>query len=137
MPLPQRVGYSGKPLHQKLGLKPGARAYGWGLPEAYFAWLELPGAESLFMKKPAAELDFIHVFLQTKDELAPKLGELKGYLADNGQLWASWLKGTVSDLRDHEIRAWALAHGLVDVKVCAVSAAWSGLKLVKRRNPVS
>ena len=36
-------------------------------------------------------------------------------------------------MSEDEVRRVALPLGLVDVKVCAVDATWSGLKLVLRR----
>jgi hypothetical protein len=79
-----------------------------------------------------ANLDFIHAFVRAKRELDPVFGSLAPALAERGQLWASWKKGKVTDVSDTDIRAWALARDWVDVKVCAVSAEWSGLKLVRR-----
>lgn len=126
-------GYLDKPLAEKLGLKTGMRAYGSGLPEGYFRWLGTAEGASLFLSKPAPRLDFIHVFLGGQAELQAKLGALAGRLSDTGMLWASWRKGGVNGLSDGDIRAWALKQGLVDIKVCAVNADWSGLKLVRRK----
>jgi hypothetical protein len=132
-----RDGHSGRPLHQKLGLTPGLRASGRGLPQGYFDWLELPGAEDLFAGRPGPALDFIHVFLDSSAGLDGGLQALAGRLAPGGRLWLSWRKGRASDLSDGEVRAWGLARGLVDVKVCSVNAEWSGLKLVHRARPAA
>jgi hypothetical protein len=56
-------------------------------------------------------------------------------LAPAGMLWIAWPKkasGIASDIDESTIRAIGLAAGLVDVKVCAVSDVWSGLKFVIR-----
>jgi len=67
--------------------------------------------------------------------LAARFGALERALTPDGTLWISWPKGSsaqAGDLNENEVRAIGLAHGLVDVKVCAVDATWSGLKFVRR-----
>jgi hypothetical protein len=128
-----RAGYSGKPLYQKLGLTPGLRAYGYGLPAGYFDWLELPAARALFSPRLGQDLRFIHAFFERTKGHDAALQRLAAALHPQGCLWISWLKGGVSDFGEAEVRAWALAHGLVDVKVCAVSERWSALKCVRRQ----
>jgi hypothetical protein len=129
----RRPGYSGKPLHQKLGLKPGQPLFTVHAPRDYGAWLELPGGEPVFKARLAKDEAFIHAFFETTKGLDASLAKLAASLAKEGTLWVSWRKGKVSDLSEDPIRAWALAHGLVDVKVCSVSEEWSGLKLVWRK----
>jgi hypothetical protein len=128
-----RAGYSGKPLYQKLGLAPGLRAYGHELPAGYFEWLELPAARALFSPRLGSDLRFIHAFIERAKGHDAALQRLAAALHPQGSLWISWLKGGASDFGEAEVRAWALAHGLVDVKVCAVSERWSGLKCVRRK----
>jgi hypothetical protein len=68
--------------------------------------------------------------------MAAWLGRLRPRLAPAGMLWASWPKRAArvtTDLTEDAIRELALPLGLVDVKVCAIDAVWSGLKLVIRR----
>jgi hypothetical protein len=103
--------------------------------DPYFEWLGLPGAKKWFTPKPVHGLDFMHVFLKDLAGLEPTLSAHAGFVAPNGMLWASWRKGKLSDIGDREVRAWALANAWVDVKVCAVSGEWSGLKLVRRKTP--
>ena len=53
----------------------------------------------------------------------------------NGALWIGWPKKASkvpTDLTENRVRDIGLAHGLVDVKVCAVTDVWSGLKFVRR-----
>lgn len=128
-----RAGYSGKPLYQKLGLAPGLRAYGHNLPAHYFDWLELPAARAIFSPRLGSDLRFIHAFVERAKGHEAVLERLAAALHPHGCLWVSWLKGGKTDFGEHEVRAWALVHGLVDVKVCAVSEQWSGLKCVHRQ----
>jgi hypothetical protein len=74
-------------------------------------------------------------FTKRRAALGRSFPALKRALAVDGALWVSWPKqasGVATDLTEDGVRALALAHGLVDVKVCAVDAVWSGLKLVRR-----
>jgi hypothetical protein len=129
------AGYSGTPLVQKLGLKPGLAAAVLHPPPGYRGVLGRvpPGLE--LRRAARGPLDFIQFFTKRRRELATRLPALKRALAPAGALWISWPKqasGVATDLTEDVIRAVALAHGLVDVKVCAVDDTWSGLKLVRR-----
>jgi len=80
-------------------------------------------------------LDLVQVFVTSRVALERRIGALKRALAPAGALWVSWPKhasGVATDLSEDAIRAVGLAHGLVDVKVCAVDETWSGLKFVRR-----
>lgn len=79
--------------------------------------------------------DFIHFFTTEARNLEKKIDGLRGAIFPDGMIWISWPKKTAkmkTDLTEDAIRNIALAHGLVDVKVCAVDETWSGLKLVIR-----
>lgn len=134
------TGYSGKPLHAKLGFKPGMRIAILGAPENYWALLGLPAdAFSLAPlrtgRKPGAALQAIHLFEMRQAALAATLPRAMAAIEPNGMIWVSWPKksaGVATDITEDVIRAICLPMGLVDVKVCAVDATWSGLKLVIR-----
>jgi hypothetical protein len=128
----KRSGYSGKPLHEKLGLKPGQAFYALHAPKDYGAWLELP-SKPPFKARLGENESFIHAFFEDAKGLEATLAKLAAALAKDGMLWVSWRKGLKGSLKDEAFRAWALAHGLVDVKVCSVSEEWSGLKIVWRK----
>ena len=129
-------GYSGKSLIDKLGLRPGAKAIAVAPPANY---AELTGGAAITsrMSAPAAgSFDFIHLFANNEADLARDLPRLEPRLAQGGMLWVSWPKKTSKhfvDLTEDGIRRLCLPLGLVDVKVCAVDADWSGLKLLRRK----
>ena len=136
------AGYSGTPLLKKLGLKGTFRVWVINEPEDYSRWLEKDIGSQIC---PAGDIpDWVHFFAGSKQEFEVGMRRLKKLYRQNTALivWASWYKkssGISTDLTEDVIRGYALANGLVDVKVCAVSAQWSGLKLVvpvsKRKNP--
>lgn len=133
MPKP---GYSRTPLAAKLGIRPGALVCALNAPGNYAALLgRLPqGAEIRTQLSPKA--DIVHFFSARKAELAKALKTYRAKLHPAAAIWISWPKkasGLPTDLTEDAIRELALPRGLVDVKVCAVTEVWSGLKLVLRK----
>jgi hypothetical protein len=127
------AGYSGTPLPQKLGLETGLRVALVDLPSEIGA--ELKEAIAACKKANGGILDFALVCVKTKAELMKHFASLKKRMAPAGMLWVSWPKkssGVASDLDENIVREVGLKAGLVDVKVCAVSEVWSGLKFVIR-----
>ena len=131
------AGYSGKPLWSKLGWRAGMRVLCIDAPDDYADLLgDLPDDTQIVIKaaKPHAA---VHLFCTSRAMLQKHLQRLRQELAQDGMLWVSWPKktsGVVSDLNDNVIRDVALPLGFVDIKVCAVSEVWSGLKLVIRKS---
>jgi hypothetical protein len=129
------AGYSKKSLVEKLGIKEGAKVAILNPPKDYRATLgPLPKGVAPTGKMPA-RADFIHFFTQDRDDLEGIFLSLKCALAQDGMLWISWPKGASkipTDLNENIVREIGLAHGLVDIKVCAVDETWSGLKFVYR-----
>jgi hypothetical protein len=129
------AGYSGTPLIQKLGIRPGMRIYIQGEPKDYSQTLgPLPEAVTR-LQRPGRELDFIHYFTKQANQLEARLPKLKAVLDYNGMLWISWPKKAAkvaTDVDENLVRQLGLAIGLVDVKVAAVDETWSGLKFVYR-----
>jgi len=129
------AGYSGKRLVEKLGIKPDSTIAILNAPRDYDRTL---GAMPPRVTRRAGlngTIDFVQFFTSEKRELERRFAVLERALASAGQLWISWPKrssGVVTDLTEDVIRAIGLAHGLVDVKVAAVDAVWSGLKFVRR-----
>jgi hypothetical protein len=130
------AGYSGTPLPQKLGIKPGATVVTINMPANYRKLLgKLPGGVR-FSSRATPGSNFVHLFARARSELKSKLSILREKIADNGVVWVSWPKksaGVPTDITEDVVRALALPLGLVDVKVCAVDETWSGLKLMIRR----
>ena len=128
------VGYSGKPLVAKLGIKPEMRIAILQAPRGYQRTIgKLPRVRR--SASAAGPLDFVQFFTSEKQELERRFAALARALAPAGMLWISWPKrssGVATDLTEDVIRVIGLAHGLVDVKVAAVDDLWSGLKFVRR-----
>jgi hypothetical protein len=135
------AGYSGTPLPQKLGLKPGAR-FGVVKPPADFARTLGPLPPGVAPKVVAAgktQFDVIVCFAPSMAEVARRLPALKARLDPAGGLWVAWPKktrkptsGLATDVSENAVRALGLAAGLVDNKVCAIDETWSGLRFVFR-----
>src|SRR5579859_6761754 len=132
----QNAGYSGTPLWKKLGVRDGQKTWRSKMPESVAAEIAAGGVRPVLMRSPAAGLEMAHVFVTRRAELAEHLARLRPLLAPAGVIWVSWPKkasGAATDVTEDGVRAECLPLGLVDVKVCAVDATWSGLKLVIRK----
>ncbi len=128
------AGYSGTPLWKKLGVREGLRTWRSGMPESVAAEI---GIAPMLLEEPEQGLEMAHVFVTERRELAALLGQLRGLMKANGVVWVSWPKKAAklaTDIDEHVVRAECLPLGFVDVKVCAVDAVWSGLKLVIRKS---
>lgn len=129
------AGNSGKPVWQKLGLAPALRVLVRNAPGDYAALVGCD-AGNLMLVGARAAFDVAHVFAASRATLAREIAALDRRLPDSGMLWASWPKKAskvATDIDEDVVREIALPLGLVDVKVCAVDAVWSALKLVRRR----
>ena len=130
------AGYSGTPLAQKLGIKPGHEVVTIGAPTGYRKLLAPLPKGVLFRQEAARGVGFIHLFVSDGKTLEKELKRLRRLLADTGTLWVSWPKkssGVATDITEDVIRDVCVPLGFVDVKVCAVDEIWSGLKLMIRR----
>jgi hypothetical protein len=127
------AGYSGTPLLKKLGIRDGLKLWLIDPPADYYTLLESDVSGQLC---PASGIpDWVHVFAETSGLFERRMRTLSPVWRKNPQvvIWVSWYKkssGRATDLTEDVIRGYALANGLVDIKVCAVSPLWSGLKLV-------
>ena len=130
------AGYSGKPAWQKLGLVPGRRVRVDDAPGDYAELIGLPSGHVTFVAGREA-FDVAHLFSTRAIELEAALERIVKRLPPDGMLWVSWPKKSAriaTDITEDTIRALALPLGIVDVKVCAIDATWSGLKFVWRRD---
>jgi hypothetical protein len=130
------AGYSGTPLVKKLGVKTGCAIYPVGAPPGYRALLEPLPAGVKFKTAADRSVSIVHVFETEKARLAKLLVTLRASLAPAAAVWVSWPKKASkkpTTITEQTIRDLALPIGFVDVKVCAVTEIWSGLKLVVRK----
>lgn len=132
------AGYSARPLAAKLGLRPGVGAAVLNAPWDYAATLGLDHAPQAIAPDAAIPpgLGYIHLFTASRSELERRLAEARAAMAADAMIWVSWPKKSAnraSEITEDTIRAVCPPLGLVDTKVCAVDAVWSGLKLVIRK----
>jgi len=130
------VGYSGTPLAKKLGIIPGSVVVPVGAPDEYLDLLAPVPEGAAFSKQVSGATDVVHVFVRETGELKRQLARLRGAIRPDAAVWISWPKKASkvpTDITEDTIREFALPLGFVDVKVCAVSEVWSGLKLVIRK----
>jgi hypothetical protein len=143
---PAATGYSGKPLREKLGLRDGmaacfvalppplealASAVAWSSVSRAGAWSEVRG-----LSGAGRVFDLVHAFTERRGEIEEFLADLGRAIRAEGMIWVSWPKkasGVRTDVTEDVVRGQALGLGLVDVKVAAMDATWSGLKLVIRK----
>lgn len=130
------TGYSATPLAAKLGIKEGSRLGTIAAPAEYRDWLGPLPPGATFVKRPA-NCDLVHVFVSSLKELDRDLARARKAMKPDGAIWVSWYKKSsriATDVTEDVVRARALRTDLVDVKVCAVTDIWSGLKLVVRKH---
>lgn len=130
-------GYSGTPLAKKLGIKEAHRILLVDAPKDYEQFLApLPPAVQ-FVSRADSTVDVAHVFVTQREDLAKILSTLRKTLKPDAALWVSWPKKSAkvpnTTVTEDTIRELALPLGFVDIKVCAITEVWSGLKLVVRK----
>ena len=126
-------GYSGTPLPKKLGIKPGFRTAFLNLPKDVDAELKTALKDCSVAEK--APINFAMIFVRNSADLKKRFSAVARKLAADGMLWVNWPKkssAVQTDLDESVVRKIGLDAGLVDVKVCAVTDIWSGLKFVIR-----
>ena len=139
------AGYSATPLAKKLGIKDGFTVVAVNAPGNYEGLLApLPDGVTIHGVQAgasaraidAAQIDLIHLFTNSRDELFAKVAEAVRLIKQDGSIWVSWYKKAAklpTEITEDTVREAAFPLGLVDIKVCAVDEKWSGLKLVIRR----
>ena len=128
--------YSGTPLRSKLGIKAGFAVHLKDAPPGYLNLLEPLPEGVTFVSRLSSTTHLVHSFSTRKSELAKFLKTCRSKLGPTAVLWVSWPKKSArvpTDITEDTIRELALPLGFVDVKVCAVTEVWSGLKLVVRK----
>jgi hypothetical protein len=130
------AGYSGTPLARKLGIGAGQRVLAIESPPGYAALLAPLPEGVVFVGGVEADTALVHLFATQRAVLARELERLRPAIPPATPVWVSWPKKAAklpTDITEDTIREVALPLGFVDVKVCAVSEVWSGLKLVIRK----
>lgn len=130
------AGYSNTPLAKKLGIVPGIQVFAVGAPSNYRELLEPVPDGVTFVSRYSRATHVVHLFSTQKADLAKALRDYRDKLAPAGVVWVSWPKKAAkvpTDITEDVIRELALPLGFVDIKVCAIDATWSGLKLVIRK----
>lgn len=130
------AGYSGTPLAKKLGVKENCAIFTIGAPSGYRRLLKPLPVGVKFKTAADSSINIAHVFETEKDRLATLLASLRGTLSPDAMVWVSWPKRASkmpTTITEETVRELALPIGFVDVKVCAVTEVWSGLKLVVRK----
>ncbi len=129
-------GYSATPLAKKLGFKSNGEVFLGNAPVDYQKWID-PLPEGIrFVQKASKSTDVIHHFATSRSELTKALKSYRKKIKPDAIIWVSWPKKAAkvnTDVTEDVIRDVALPMDYVDIKVCAVSEIWSGLKLVIRK----
>lgn len=133
---PKPIGYSGTPLAKKLGISTGTRVLAVNAPDDYPDLLAPLPDGVVFDKRLSRLTGIVHLFTVQRARMAIDLKKLRGLIRPDAAVWISWPKkasNVPTDITEDTIRELALPLGFVDIKVCAVSEVWSGLKLVIRK----
>jgi len=128
------AGYSGTPLHRKLGIKPDSRVLVSAAPVGFELDAVPPGAV-VHTRAAGSSYDVIVAFTPDRKRLDQRFGALAQRITTAGALWIAWPKkasDVPSDLTDNVVRQVGLNSGLVDVKIAAIDMTWSGMKFVRR-----
>ncbi len=132
---PRPAGYSGTPLPKKLGISTGSVVALMAAPSDFETTLGPLPPEATLRRDTRGRRDLTIWFVRSRRQLDSSIGAM-ARAAEQGGVWIAWPKkasGVVTDVGETQIRAQALAHGLVDHKVCAIDATWSGLRFARRR----
>jgi hypothetical protein len=130
------AGYSTTPLAEKLGFKPGMRAFIADMPDEVREAVALDSLGMVLLAAPSTGIDAAHIFVTDRERLDCEVKALRQLIAPGGFIWVSWPKQAArveTDVTEDVVREVALPTGLVDVKVCAIDTTWSGLKLMIRK----
>ncbi|MEL6876002.1 MAG: hypothetical protein AAGM33_11060 [Pseudomonadota bacterium] len=129
-------GYSGTPLAKKLTLKDGMTVWFEDMPDSVRDEIDAYGLQLFEKVVPVEGLHAAHIFTTERAVMEQHLTSLRHLIDPAGQVWVSWPKKAAkveTDITEDTIRSVCLPMGFVDIKVCAVDAVWSALKLVIRK----
>lgn len=129
------AGYSGTPLSKKLGIREAAVVGMFGGPPEFPELLDPLPAGVTLVAQPHDPCDVLILFTSSLAHFQDAFSAVIELLPATGGLWVAWPKkssGVVTDLSENAIRDYGLEFGVVDNKVCAIDATWSGLRFVVR-----
>lgn len=129
------AGYSQTSLVKKLGIKVNYCCFFAKSPPKYFQWRGPLPQGAVVRARLTGQLDFIHLFVSDRKSLEKEFILCQKHVKDSGMLWISWPKKASkvpTDIDENIVRDIGVHNRLVDVKVCAIYAVWSGLKFVVR-----
>jgi CheY-like chemotaxis protein len=130
------AGYSGTPLPKKLAIRPGAVVALVGAPPGFERTLGVLPDGARLQKHLRGHPELALLFSRSRADLERRFARAADALGEHGKLWLIWPKktsGVRSDLSEPAVRAFGLARGWVDYKICAVDATWSGLLFSRRK----
>jgi CheY-like chemotaxis protein len=130
------AGYAGTPLPRKLGSRPGSTVALRGAPRDFEKTLGRLPEGARVRRDSRASANVILLFVKSRADLERRFGAAARTMGDPGALWVVWPKkasGVATDLGQQEVRAFGLAAGLVDYKIAAIDATWSGLCFARRK----
>lgn len=131
-------GYSGTPLPKKLGVDKAESVALLDAPKGFETQIAGGNTRTEIRRGARGTADVVIWFVKSEARFRAGLKKAIKTMGNSGALWIAWPKkasGVVSDLSEGIIRTTALANGIVDYKVCAIDATWSGLKFARRKNP--
>jgi CheY-like chemotaxis protein len=127
--------YTGKPVAEKLGIKPRMRVCLIGAPKGFATSVPRGDLRPQFTAKPSAECEIFIAFVRSRREFFVQLEALAAHVTRQ-TLWIAWPKkasGVKTDLDGNVVRETGLASGWVDFKICAIDDTWSGLAFKRRK----
>ena len=132
----EAAGYSGTPLAKKLGVRTGSTWAVLDEPSGFREWLA-PLPDGVRIRKSIGRSpDAVVLFSKRRAPLQRRIEEVAPAVFPDGFIWVGWPKKSSkvpTDITEDVVREIALALGLVDTKVCAISDVWSGLRIVWRK----
>ncbi len=126
--------YANTPLAKKLGLKDGMKVALINAPQRWEESIDAPPAGLRWLRRPRAPCDLVIWFVTARHELEDRIDRVSEFIGDGG-MWIAWPKKgsrAETDVNQNDVRQVALAAGLVDYKVCSISAIWSALRFARK-----
>ncbi len=129
------AAYAGRPLADRLGIRPGMVLGLAGAPAEFVSLIGKPAKEITIQTIVDEECDLIVWFPRSQSELQRDIQKMASLIQKNS-LWIGWPKQAArmqTDLTQVVVRQAGLAAGLVDYKICSIDETWSGLKFTRRK----